>query len=87
MSDNTVGWTRTTVNSLVAAALAWAIGNISWFDFLGDIDLNDGKFIVASAAITGVVWRLSMWATERFPDVGWVLFGIKKPPSYGDGDG
>lgn len=80
--DTNVGWTRTTVNAAISGLIAWLIGNTTWFDFLGDIDLNDFSVVFAVGIISGVVWRASILVSRLVPLAGWVLFGINKPPDY-----
>lgn len=71
---------RTAVNVGVIAAIVAVICKV--FGWTLNIDTND--LLVLSpviAFVAGFGYRLSRWATAKWPTLGWVLFGSGKEPS------
>lgn len=83
MSDKNTATLRTAWNAAILAVatqvVAWLAGN-GWA-----IDTSSPWFALGVTAVAGAGYRASLelvaWA-ERYPWVGWVLFGRSTPPSY-----
>lgn len=79
MSDVSISAKRTAVNTSVVLILASIVSQL----FGWEINLSDSGVYVASVVlgvIVGIGYRLSRWATHRWPVLGWVLFGSGKEP-------
>lgn len=79
MSDASVATTRTTVNSTVAALFALVLSNL----FGWEISVSDPVYLALVGFGVPVFYRLSLWASAKWPTVGYVLFGTGKTPTYG----
>jgi hypothetical protein len=87
-SSETTGTIRTGVNATVASAIVAA--TLYALDRWADIEVSTDDpavvlfLIPAAGAIVAFVYRLSRYLADRFPALGYVLFGIPRPPSYPD---
>lgn len=79
LSDATVGTVRTTVNVTWMAVLATALARWTGWD-IKVADLL--PFTPAILGIGAVFYRLSRLVADRFTWIGYVLFGIPRPPIY-----
>lgn len=79
MRNERIATIRTTVNSTV---LLYITIFLNWvFDW--NISLDDlAPFAPVILAVVAIFYRLSLWLNEKFPTLGWILFGYKTPPSY-----
>ena len=79
MNDTTTATIRTTWNGTIVAGLIVASAAI----FGWDISLDDlGPFLPVIAVAIGVIYRLSLALAEKWPKVGYVLFGRRETPAY-----
>lgn len=79
MNDTTTATTRTTVNGTILTALIIAAANVfGWSIEMADL----APFLPVLAAVILGFYRLSLTLSERWPWVGYVLFGTKKTPTY-----
>jgi uncharacterized membrane protein len=73
---------RTAVNTAVVGYVLYLISFITGREFT--IDADDPINLIAPAAVgvlIGIGYRLSRWATAKWPSLGWVLFGSGKEPT------
>lgn len=79
MKDTTTATIRTTVNGTVLTAVVALIVKLTGWE----IDAEDLlPFVPVIVPIIAVFYRLSLWLTEKFPVVGYVLFGKPVTPKY-----
>lgn len=80
MSDVNIATKRTAVNVLV---IGWAVTLIN--AILGKKIMLDaeamGLLSPVVAAVLALGYRVSRWATSKWPTLGWVLFGSGKEPT------
>jgi fatty acid desaturase len=72
---------RTTVNSTVLLALA-SLANRA---FGWSVDLADPTVVVVLGVVTPIFYRTSLWASAKWPALGFILFGKGSAPDYGHG--
>jgi len=70
---------RTTVNATVVGYIIYAINRL----FGWHLDLNDADMLIVIpvlGVVLGIGYRLSRAITDKWPQLGWVLFGSAKEP-------
>lgn len=80
MGNKQIATVRTTVNSTALALVAMLLSRL----FGVTIDLTDPLIVAAVAVVTPIFYRLSLWASEKWPVLGYVLFGKNATVSYFD---
>lgn len=77
--DTTIGTVRTAVNGTVGTAVLLLLNKLlGW-----ELSLEDLlPYTPLALPVIAAGYRASLWAAERFPSLGWVLFGIRKRPAY-----
>jgi len=80
MNDLNTATTRTGVNTTVAAL----IGYLSVRLFGWDIDVADPMFIVLAGVGATIVYRVSVILADLWPPLGFLFFGVRTPPKYGE---
>lgn len=79
MNDTTTATVRTTWNGALVAGLLVAAANVfGWSLELADLT----PWLPVITAFIAVFYRASLWVSERWPKLGWVLFGKVAKPSY-----
>lgn len=74
-----VATVRTTVNGTILAVLAAIAAKV----FKVKVEAEDLlPYSLIAAPVTAVFYRLSRVATDRWPQIGYVLFGNARPPAY-----
>lgn len=74
-----VGTVRTTVNTTILVAVAAVAAKV--FDV--DIEAEDLlPYVPIAIPVIAAFYRLSRAITDRWPQIGYVLFGNARPPSY-----
>ena len=79
MSAVDVSTKRTAVNVTIVLAVIGGLSSV----FGWQLNINSPEQLWLApviGAITGIGYRLSRFATTRWPAVGWVLFGSGKEP-------
>lgn len=79
MSAVNISTKRTAINVTVVLWMVSLVNRI----FGWKMNLTDQDVIwlaPAIGAVVGVGYRLSRWATAKWPTLGWVLFGSGKEP-------
>ncbi len=79
MNDTSTATVRTTVNGTILTAIIIAVAaGFGWTIEVGDL----APYLPVLAAAIGVFYRLSLYISERWPKLGFVLFGKATSPSY-----
>lgn len=74
-----VGTVRTTVNTAILVGLAAIAAKV--FDV--DVKAEDLlPYAPIAVPVVAVFYRLSRAVTDRWPQIGYVLFGNARPPAY-----
>lgn len=78
MKSKNVATVRTTVNSTALLILA-SVGShlFGW-----NVDLSDPVVVAALAVVTPIFYRASRWACDKWPTLGYILFGKSATPEY-----
>jgi spore germination protein YaaH len=70
---------RTTVQTTVLTAIAAVIFKVTGVD----LKLEDLlPWVPIAAPVAAVFYRASRAIADRFPSIGYILFGIPRPPAY-----
>jgi len=80
LSPEAISSKRTAVNS---AIVIWIVGLVNTA-FGWHLSFSDSSILwigAAAGAILGVFYRLSRWATAKWPSLGWLLFGSGQEPA------
>ena len=80
MNDTNTATARTGTNVTVAAILGYLLVNV----FGRNIDVADPAFILFAGVGATVVYRVSVILADLWPPLGYLFFGIKTPPTYGE---
>lgn len=78
MNDMTTATVRTTVPTMWATVIAWAVGRFG-------LDLSGSDWQVLCLllpAAGGVFYRAARALEQRYPSIGWILFGSTRTPEY-----
>ncbi len=75
-----IGAVRTTVNAFAVSVAVWVVAQFT--DKI--IDPSNPLILVGVPLVLGIGYRLSRVVTAKWPSLGWVFFGIGKPPAYVD---
>jgi cobalamin biosynthesis protein CobD/CbiB len=79
MNDTRTATVRTTVNGTILTAVIIATAALfGWTIEVAEM----APFLPVLAAAIGVFYRLSLYVSERWPKLGYVLFGKNTLPSY-----
>jgi hypothetical protein len=79
MNDVNTATKRTTVNGTILTAVIIAAANV----FGWNIEIADlAPFLPVFAAVILVFYRASLVVAEKWPSLGYVLFGSKRAPEY-----
>lgn len=79
MTDTSTATVRTTVNGTILTAVIIGIANLfGWTIELADLT----PFIPVLAGAILVFYRASLYVAERWPKLGYVLFGKTEAPVY-----
>lgn len=79
LKNTTTATIRTTVNGTVLTAVAAIVAKLTHTDVSTD-DLL--PYLPAAPIVIGVFYRTSLWLTDKFPTVGYILFGKRDEPIY-----
>lgn len=79
MNDTKKATVRTTVNTTVLAAICALVYQLFGWSWTVD-DLL--PYVGLVAPVVAVFYRLSLWASKKWPTVGYILFGINEQPTY-----
>ena len=73
---------RTAVNITTVGLIIYAVSYVTGKEISIDPDDPINLLLVpAIGVVGGIGYRLSRWATNRWPSLGWVLFGSGKEPA------
>lgn len=78
MNNTRIATVRTTVNTTVISVAVSLLAR--WFGW--EIDVTDPVFIAGTAVVVPVFYRASIWASEKWPAIGYILFGKVASPKY-----
>ena len=79
MQQSTTATIRTTVNGTILTAVV----SLAYKLFGWEVKVDDLlPFLPLLAPCIAVFYRLSLYLSERFPAIGYILFGVNKSPSY-----
>ena len=79
MSNTSTATLRTTVNGTVLTAVLALVAKFTGIEVTLEDVLPWTPIIVP---IIAVFYRASLYLSEKFPKLGWVLFGRNTPPTY-----
>ena len=80
MNDTNIATARTGTNVTVAAILGYVLVNV----FGWDIDVADPAFILFAGIGATIVYRVSVILADLWPPLGYLFFGVRTSPTYGD---
>lgn len=78
-SSKNVATVRTTVNSTLLLVISSVCSRV----FGWNVDLSDPVVVLVLAGVTPIFYRASRWASEKWPTLGYILFGKVATPQYG----
>lgn len=74
-----VGTVRTTVNTTILVAIAAILAKV----FKVKVEAEDLlPYAPIAVPVVAIFYRLSRAVTDRWPQIGYVLFGNTRPPDY-----
>jgi hypothetical protein len=79
MNDTRTATVRTTVNGTILTGIIIAVAaGFGWTIEVADL----APYLPVLAAAIGVFYRLSLYLSERWPRLGYILFGRNTLPAY-----
>ena len=78
MNNKNTATVRTTVNTVALSVVALIASRL----FGVTLDVTDPLLILGVAIATPIFYRASLWASAKWPTLGYVLFGKNSTPTY-----
>jgi uncharacterized membrane protein YczE len=78
MTNKDIATVRTTVNTTVLSLVALVLSRL----FSVTIDVTDPLFVGTVLLVTPVFYRASLWASDKWPAFGYILFGKNAKVNY-----